>query len=277
MKPHPILEPYANLLAGRFWFDSQKGKEALILVHGNGDEADTWRHLFVPLTEHFRVIAPDLPGFGRSQTQDARVSGLVDWLFSFIEQLGLKRVHLLGSSLGGVVASLFAEKYPMYATSLCVIGGASPSLGNLQPTHAIQPLLQEGIGEAYYNGLRDTDPDVAFATLRPYYANLESLAKPEQDFLRTRVWARVFSNPQRDAFFTALRSLFTPSTRNIRLQTPCQLIWGDTDRIVPLEHAKIIQQQLPNTPLSVVKAAGHLPHQEQATTTLQYFLQNHPS
>jgi pimeloyl-ACP methyl ester carboxylesterase len=274
MKPHPNLEPYAILHAKQFWFDSQKGKETLLLIHGNGDEADTWRHVFLPLSEHFRVLAPDLPGFGRSQSKDLSLLGFAQWLFELVTHLGLKRVHLLGSSLGGVVAAQFTALYPDQTSSLCIVGGASPALGNLNATKAVQPLLEQGVGEAYYNGLRQTDPDVAFATLRPYYADLDALPKSDQDFLRQRVWERVQSNTQRDAFFAALRSLFAPAAP-LEIGVPTQLIWGQFDQIVPLEHGKMIQQQIPNTRLTVIAQAGHLPHQEQPKAILDAFLANH--
>jgi pimeloyl-ACP methyl ester carboxylesterase len=275
MKPHPNLEPYTNLHAGRFWFDSQLGQENLLLVHGNGDEADTWRHVFAPLSEHFRVIAPDLPGFGRSQSERASLMGFATWLHELVSHLGLKKVHLLGSSLGGAVVAQFASQYPSLSSSLCIVGGASPALGKLHASPAVQPLLEPDVGEAYYNNLRETNPDVAYETLRPYYHNLEALPRSDQAFLRQRVWERVQSNTQRDAFFAALRDLFAPAAPLV-VQAPTQVIWGQFDHIVPLEHGKIIQQQIPNTPLAIVPHAGHLPHQEQPTTTLQLFLQNVP-
>jgi pimeloyl-ACP methyl ester carboxylesterase len=273
MKPHPLLEPYAILHSKKFWFDSQKGTQTLLLVHGNGDESDTWRHVFLPLSQHFRVLAPDLPGFGRSQSKDPSILGFAQCLFELISHLGLKQVHLLGSSLGGVVAAQFAALYPQHTSSLGIVGGASPALGNLHASKAVAPLLEVGLGEAYYNGLRQTDPDVAYATLRPYYADLDALPKSDQDFLRQRVWERVQSNTQRDAFFAALRSLFAPAPP-LEVNVPTQLIWGQFDQIVPLEHGKMIQQQIPNTPLSVIAQAGHLPHQEQPKAFLDAYLAN---
>jgi pimeloyl-ACP methyl ester carboxylesterase len=275
MKPHPNLEPYTNLHAKRFWFDSQVGQETLLLVHGNGDEADTWRHVFVPLSEHFRVIAPDLPGFGRSQSDHASLMGFATWLHDLISHLGLKQIHLLGSSLGGAVAAQYAAMYPNLTLSMCIVGGASPALGNLHASQAIQELLEPTLGVAHYNNLRKADPDVAYETLRPYYHKLEALPQNDQEFLRRRVWERVQSDTQRDAFFAALRNLFVPAAPLV-VNTPTQLIWGEFDQIVPLEHGKTIQQQIPNTPLAIVPQAGHLPHQEQPHATLQFYLQKFP-
>ena len=268
MKPHALLEPYAQKHNGLFYFDSKHGAQTLLLVHGNGDEADTWRHIFAPLAQHYRVIAPDLPGFGRSHTQTSSLAGFVTALLELLDALKLERVHLCGSSLGAVVAAMLAAQAPSRAISLCCIGGASPSLGGLSVTPAVQPLLELGLGEGYYNGLRDAGQDAAFATLKPYYANLEALPASDLVFLRTRVWQRVQSDTQRDAFFAALRSLFMPAVP-LELHLPTKLIWGEFDNIISRVHALQIFEQVPHASLQIIANAGHLPHQEQPAATLE--------
>ena len=102
-KPHPLLEPYAKTINQTFYFDSGEDvdRAVLVLVHGNGDEADTWRHVFTPLSRSFRVLALDLPGFGRSKPLDnGNLKSLAAALSSFLEAVKLTRVHLVGSSLG---------------------------------------------------------------------------------------------------------------------------------------------------------------------------------
>ena len=71
MIPHPALQPCARgvEVGGRhlFFYDAGAGERTpLVLVHGLGDEADTWRRVLPALARHRRVLAPDLPGFGRS-------------------------------------------------------------------------------------------------------------------------------------------------------------------------------------------------------------------
>ncbi len=268
--PHPSLAPFANQAGGMFFFDSSQGSQSIVLIHGNGDEADTWRHLFLPLAKQYRVIAPDLPGFGRSQTQESSIQGFARSLLGLLDELQLPTVHLVGSSLGAVVAASLASTAPTRVQSLCLIGGAAPTLGGLQVTPAIAPLLEFGRGEAYYNGLRQAGQDAAFATLKPYYHDLEALPKTDLEFLHQRVWERVQSDTQRDAFFAALRSLFAPIP--LELAMPTQLIWGETDQIIPISHAQQMLIEVPQARLEVVAKAGHLPHQEQPETTLAILL-----
>ncbi len=272
--PHPVLEPYSRNLDGVFYFDSEpvSTKPSVVLVHGNGDEADTWRHIFMPLAKSFRVLALDLPGFGRSRVfESGNLEDLTAGLSGLIESLKLLNVHLVGSSLGAVICAMFASQNPDRVASLALVGGASLDSGELEANPGIKSLLKPGVGEVYYNGLRTLGQDAAFATLEPYYAKLQALPKTDLEFLRERVWARVWSDTQRDAFLGALRSLFneSPATTSGLEHLPLQLIWGAHDHIVPIQAAEQMQKSLPQAKLEVIENAGHLPHQEQPEAFLK--------
>ncbi len=236
----------------------------MVLIHGNGDEADTWRHVLPALARTRRVIAPDLPGFGRSSPKDSGdLRALAAGVHELIETLELERVALVGSSMGGAVASAVA--LPERVSSLTIIGGPVPGLpvAQLEINPGIQAMLEPGVGEAYYTGLRDQGQDAAYASLQPYYANLADLSASDQSFLRERVWARVWSDTQRTAFFAALRSMFTLIGLSKQLEKiPLQLIWGEHDQIIPISVAHGILAALPHTRLEIIPGAGHLPQQE---------------
>ena len=162
-----------------------------------------------------RVIAPDLPGFGRSKPLgQGNLHDLTAGVLRILESEHLNSVHLVGSSMGAVVAGLVAQH--LQVSSLVLCGGSASSLGLSEPSAGVKALLEPGIGEGYYTGLRDAGINAAYETLKPYYANLESLSKSDRSFLRDRVWARVWSDSQRAAFFAGLRSLFDP---NLALNT----------------------------------------------------------
>ena len=249
----------------------------MLLIHGNGDEADSWRHVFAALSAPYRVIALDLPGFGRSQvTGDGSIANLAASVRRFLEMLGLTdAVHLVGSSLGAVVAAHVSASAPQLTRSLAIIGGSSPALGGLQANESLRPLLELGTGEAYYTGLRHAGQAASFESLRPYYAALDALPRSDLEFLRGRVWARVWSDTQRTAFFAGLRSLFADTAPLELPMMPTLLIWGDSDAIVPISAAHTLLRQLPHATLEVIAGSGHLPQQEQPlelTRVLEDFL-----
>ena len=89
--------------------------EALVLLHGFGADKDNWTRIGRYLTPYFRVIAPDLPGFGDSTADleaDYTVSPQVERIRAFVRVLNLKAFHLGGSSMGGNIAGAYAAKYP---------------------------------------------------------------------------------------------------------------------------------------------------------------------
>lgn len=273
-KAHPTLEPYSGNVDGVFCFDSvvDFDKPTVVLIHGNGDEADTWRHVFLPLAKSFRVLALDLPGFGRSVTPlNGNIESLTEAISSFVDQLQLANLHLVGSSMGAVICAVYASQNPNRVSSLTLVGGASLDSSSTETNRGIKSLLKPGSGEHYYNGLRTLGQDAAFGTLEPYYANFQAMPKSDLEFLRERVWARVWSDTQRDAFLAALRSLFDPHQKiTFRLEKlPLSLIWGEHDHIVPIQAALEMQKTYPLAKLEVMEGAGHLPHQEQPIAFLK--------
>ena len=214
----------------------------------------------------FRVLALDLPGFGRSlPPENGDLGSLTAALSRLVDDLKLAKVHLVGSSMGAVICAIFASQNPNRVSSLTLVGGASLDSSTTETNPGIKSLLELGVGESYYNGLRSLGQDAAFGTLEPYYANLQAMPTSDLEFLRERVWARVWSDTQRDAFLAALRSLFDPHQKiTVRFEKlPLSLIWGEHDHIVPIQAALEMQKTYPQAKLELIEGAGHLPHQEQ--------------
>ncbi|NTW98106.1 MAG: alpha/beta fold hydrolase [Oscillochloris sp.] len=242
----------------------------LVLIHGLGDEADTWRHVLEPLGATHRVIALDLPGFGRS-SHPRRAYSLgffARTVAQLLAGLGVERATLVGSSLGAAVAQRIALGQPDRVERLVLIDGGLP-VHSGRPPAALWWFLAPGVGELAYTSLRRSQ-DEAYATLRPYYADLDGLPEDDRAFLRERVWARVWSAGQRRAFLSALRWLAVERTLRARelrarlagLHVPTLLVWGEHDRVVARAEGEALAALLPNARLELIAGAGHLPQQE---------------
>ncbi|NTU80693.1 MAG: alpha/beta fold hydrolase [Chloroflexales bacterium] len=280
MAPPPDLAPLSRTitlaqgLRIHYFEAGDPAAPTLVLIHGLGDEADTWRHVLHPLAATHRVIALDLPGFGRSD-HPRRAYTLVFFaqtVAQLLAALGVERATLVGSSLGAAVAQRLALGRPDLVERLVLSGGALP-VERGRPPAALWWFLAPGVGEAVYTSLRRSQNE-AYATLRPYYADLEALPAADRAFLRERVWARVWSAGQRRAFLSALRwltlerALRAPELRRrlVGLAVPTVLIWGEFDHIVARAEGEAMAALLPNARLEVISAAGHLPHQERPDT-----------
>jgi abhydrolase domain-containing protein 6 len=117
--------------------------EPVVLLHGFAASADSWNRFAKPLTRHYRVIAPDLPGWGASTRLDAASYGYpaqVDRVHQLLSQLGLGRVHLVGHSMGGFIASAYAARYPEEVITLGLI--APHGMVELEPSELAQSVAK---------------------------------------------------------------------------------------------------------------------------------------
>lgn len=104
----------------------EEGREAsipVVCVHGWGASWKFWRATLAGYGGRRRVLAPDLPGFGDSEKPRVRYSlpFYVAWLHSFLQAFGLKKIILFGHSMGSMIASLFASRYPDLVERLVLV------------------------------------------------------------------------------------------------------------------------------------------------------------
>ena len=272
MPPYPGWESWVQRVSlpksdvELFTYDAgPRQAETILLLHGLGDEADTWRGQLPALAECNRVIAIDLPGFGRSSKPARRydMAFFQQTLLELVNRLELGRFRLVGHSLGAMIAHQFALQHPERISRLTLISGSllvkvqGLSLGALL-------MLAPGLGEWSYNRLRG-DAQKAYQTLEPYYANLAALPEAERAFLYERVNQRVWDDAQRSAYLSAYRSLagwISGQQRRLaeRLgawRTPTQVLWGALDRISSPENGRLLAAMQPRTEFKLIAGAGH--------------------
>jgi pimeloyl-ACP methyl ester carboxylesterase len=289
MRPWPALAPFSRsvrLASGinLFVYDTAEDKPPVVLLHGLGDDADTWRHVAGPLSAASRVIAPDLPGFGRSDKPAVAydVPFFLACLIEVIERLGAsggsgagQGVTVIGNSLGAMLAQSLALEHPTLVARLALVDGLLVARGQ-RPSLASLAFLVPGLGEALYNRLR-RNPQSAYGTLRPYYADLGALPEADRGFLFQRVNERVWSDGQRRAYLSVVRRLFAWLAGRQRrfaaalaeLRTPTLVVWGEQDRIMPVANAHAYRAIQPAARVAVIPGAGHLPQQEKPVLFLE--------
>jgi len=293
MKPWLSLADKAfslNLSFGQtiFYYDSTPpnsdppngGKEpVIVLIHGLGDEADSWRHL-IPLlnSKGFRVLALDLPGFGRSAAPGRiNLKNHAAAVLRLLEAAKIKPetpVFLVGNSLGALVAEMAAFKKPGFVEGLILLDGSIPGGPAKIGLLALAKLL---FSRKWYRAYR-ANPEGAWLSLYAYYADLDGMSGTDKDFLRERVMARVNSYTQERAFFATQRSLiwafgtgFSGYAHKIRLfKGKITLLWGEKDRIMPLSSAEPFRSLRNDIELRIITGAGHLPQQEKPVETAKF-------
>jgi len=292
MRPWPSLAARAFFLKDDlsskdsiFFYDFPWEKDSgsaplsvVVLIHGLGDEADSWRHL-IPLlnARGYRVLALDLCGFGRSAASGKiNIKKHAEAVIRLLEAVigpspHPARVFLAGNSMGTMIAELVAIKRPRLVQGLILIDGSIPG-GPSNP--GLLVLARLLFDRTWYRAYRN-DPERARASLFPYYADFDALPQEDKEFLRQRVMDRVESPAQERAFFATQRDLIrTYLTGVSRFKRGMQsykgkilLIWGEKDRIIPVSSADVFMSLRPDAKLEIIHGAGHLPHQEKPEET----------
>src|SRR5213594_4725639 len=121
---------------------------AVILVHGLGGFAETWRHNIGALARRATVYAVDLPGFGASAKPRSRyrLAHFAGALRGFMDGLGLARASLVGHSLGGAVSITYSLTHPSRVERLALVGAVVPGCG-YRPSWIYRLVALRGLGE----------------------------------------------------------------------------------------------------------------------------------
>ena len=145
-----------------------KDADVLLMIHGFGGDKDNWTRFARSLTNTYRVIAPDLPGFGESRWHPNWDYSLIpqrDRVANLVQALGLEQIHLIGNSMGGHLSALYAYEYPDDVMSLTLIDNAgvvSPVKGVL----ARRALDQAEKNQSIFNAIK-SDSTVNLEPLLP--------------------------------------------------------------------------------------------------------------
>lgn len=288
MQPWPALAPYARrVLLPRnrvelFLYDANPSEaQTLLLIHGLGDEADTWRYLLPELSRNYRVIALDLPGFGRSQEAPAGCNAPSNQavILELLDTLGIKSAVLVGHSYGAVLAEALARESTQRVLGLALLSGTL-TMTSARIDMATLLFMVPVVGEWLYTRLR-RDPEAAYRTLTAYYLSLANMPSEDCSFLYQRVNERVWSDRQRKAFFSALRDMarWLPAQQKKFRQAgnlgalPILVLWGKEDRMTDIRSAHEFVAQQPAAQLVIVADAGHNLHQEKPSLVVNAILE----
>jgi len=235
----------------------------LVLFHGVGGWAETWGEL-LPVLAHagYHVFAVDLPGFGQSTPPgraryfDVKRSYYVRWAQRLLDALQLRRVTLLGHSLGGTVAMLTAASAPARVARLVLLApggfgdpGAYIRMMGLPFGEHLAPYVPDRLIRSF---LRSNvyDPECLPAWL---YEDAVRYSRAGGGVELARVMAQAISS------FRGAGVLREKWRRRLMgLSCPTLVLWGREDRTLPVSHAVDAAATLPGAVVEVIERAGHL-------------------
>lgn len=233
----------------------------LLLIHGMGGGGAEWRAVIEPLAQSHTVIAPDLPGYGRSAPSgDYSVGGLASNLRDLLLVLGHERATFVGHSFGGGVAIQFTHQFPEFVERLVLV--SSGGLGQ-EVSLPVRAVALPGAGWF----IAVTAPAVRWAV--PHFERHSVLGFGLSGDLveMANVYALLADRERRNAFLATLRSVV--DTRGQRVSAvdrlhlvediPVLIIWGSRDPFVPARHGERAHLAIPGSRLEVFDGVGHQP------------------
>ncbi len=234
----------------------------VILIHGFASSNLVWSKVLLELAEAgFRVIAPDLLGYGYSgkpKQLDYTITRQSQMVVNLMRQLEIDSAVVIGSSYGGAVAATVALDHPELVKKLVLVGAVT----NNRPTRYMlmrlfgSPIIGDILSPLLVGSRRLVRMRMKRVYDRHSWAMDEKRVDARHIPLRTR-------GAHRAIIRTVRRWDAERVSRDAHTMTrPTLIIWGENDREVSIEDGRRIHEQIPNSRLFVFRECGHLPHEE---------------
>jgi pimeloyl-ACP methyl ester carboxylesterase len=231
----------------------------LLLLHGSGPGVRAWanyRGNYPVFAEHFRTLALDFPGFGRSYSPETNpVLAAPGAVTSFLDALGLDSVAVLGNSMGGGVAAQVAAAQPDRVSRLVTMGGVGVPLFSASPPEGIKLLVefvQDPTRDRLVKWMHSMVYDTSLITDEFVELRWEQAADPAAlDGIRRMYNQQLLGNFRLVAGNPASLAMLP------KIQAPTLLTWGRDDRVTPLDGALGPMRFIPRCELHVFYDCGH--------------------
>jgi 3-oxoadipate enol-lactonase len=230
----------------------------LIFLHGIGGDAESWRLQLDAFSDGYRAIAWDMPGYGDSvPLADMTFPALTNAVLALLDRLSLTRVHLVGHSLGGMIAQAMARAHPERLRSL-TLAATSAGFGR-RADGAIDPSWQKSFIEQRLGPL---DRGASMAELAPKL--VQGLVGDEPDPKGLEQAILSMAAVPEAGYRAAVRCLagFDQEASLARIRTPTLLIAGEKDPIAPPRVMRRMAKAMPDARVEVLEGSGHLLHLE---------------
>ena len=261
-----VLVDFVTIHGQRIVYRRAGAGPVVLLLHGIAGSSATWEPVMERLGADYTVVAPDFIGHGESDKPlgDYSLGSFANWTRDLLDALGIDRATVVGQSFGGGVALQFAYQFPDRCERVALVDAG-------------------GLGREVNWILRlVTVPGAEFVMPVLFPSFVVGLG----DSLARLLRRRGFANPAADEVWSAYRSLTDAETRQAFVRTiravidpggqsvsahgrlhltegmPVLIIWGERDRIIPVDHAYQAADAIPHSTLHVLPGLGHFPQAE---------------
>ncbi|MEH6789557.1 alpha/beta fold hydrolase [Parasphingorhabdus sp.] len=236
--------------------------EPLVLLHGFGGDKDNWAMYAPEMVGKYRLIAPDLPGFGdniRDIGHDYDMATQATRVRDFLDAMGIEKCHLGGNSMGGFVALRFALDYPERLLSLTLFNNAGV-VGAEESELQKQALT--GKNPLEIHSADDVKRMMAFVAHKPMKIPGQFRKIFYEDFAAHRdLLDKIFWNLVEDGTEKPLNDQLD------KVKAPTLIIWGRHDQLIDVSCVKVLEDGIPNAESVIFEDVGHVPMIENPKAT----------
>ena len=234
--------------------------EPVILIHGLGECIESWKFQIPELSKHFRIIALDLRGFGKSEIPDS-VNGIEDFardVKNLMDHLEIERANLVGFSMGGVICLALYERYPECVNSMVL----ADTISHLPPT-LLKKTLETRLSILKKSGMEkiaEYIADISFHTKNP------ELVEFFKEMIRSN---------DREYYTKVTVAFLNSDYRHVlpRVKVPTLVLVGEYDVTTPPRLTEYLVNKIPKAVLRIIDNSAHLTKMENPQEFNNYVLE----
>lgn len=231
------------------YLEAGRSDKTIVLLHGLGASAERWLSIIPNLSTNYRVIAPDIIGFGQSDKPSVNytVEFFTNFLFDFLDRLSIPKPVLVGSSLGGRILTQYVIQN---TTNLEKIVLVSPAGFNEETTPALSSYIQAALHPR-------------FEDVKKAFSMMAGNEKPVEGRIVYEFINRMKKPNAKMSFMSSLmglRKATLTSEQISKILNPTLLIWGREDPVIPINSAKKFTTSIKDCQYYIMEGCGHTPY-----------------